>query len=396
MEKALDKLDAFAKWTEANGPTIRAFFSGLTSGLGAVWRVIQAMATPFEWLFKKLGLIGENDSSGLAKTVGYLLAAGLAVRLLGGAFLLLAGPAPLIFTLFSALATLSTAVPMLVRAGVLTAGTAGRIMAVLTPLRRTAQVFAILMGGWRGSLLGLLTTGQRLLRGFLVPFVAGWGRFVRLLGAGRGLVAAGQGAAQFASRFGWIARVMPIVARLLPLFGRLAGLLGGPVGWVLSLVGLGAELYTRWEPFRKLVDGIWDSIKGWGSAALDFGKNLWDKLASGWSALPASVREFLEGTTFGQALSMLVDASAQPASASPGVVASPMGGSIQTNAPQLFVPGVSLGVGAGGMAPGTTFAPAAPVTITNHFNVAGSMDGQAVADIGDKFSTFALEGGVGS
>lgn len=383
IEGLLDRLDAFAAWTSRHSPTIRAFFEGFGGGLSFVWGVIQQVAAPFEWLFKKLGLIGENDSSGLAKTVGYLLAAGVAAKLLGGAFLLLAGPAPLIFTLFSGLMLLNHALPMLVRHGVLTAAQFRSINRVFQPLLRTVRVFTILTGGWRGALVGITYTGQRLLRAFIYPFVGGFGRVMRLLRMGTPLLRALQGGLQFAGRLGWLARLLPLIAGLNPV---VLGIVAG----VSALANLGVYLYRNFGPFRGLVDGIWDSIKGWGRAALEFGKNLWGNIRKQWDNLPREVKVAL-GVLFPPlGIAMALADSAQAAD----IAAAPVGSSIQTDAPQLFVPGMSLGVGAGSVAPGTL---SAPVTV----NLYGPTTEEAVNDVataagrtvGDQLNTYSLENG---
>ncbi|MFC6592416.1 tape measure protein [Deinococcus lacus] len=285
VDRLLNRFDAFAAWTSANGPTIRAFFDGFGGGLNLIWGIIQKVAAPFEWLFKKLGLIGENDPSGLAKTVGYLLGAGLAVKLLAAAFFMLAGPVPMIVTLFTTLSMLSAAVPMLVRAGVLSAGTGARIMAVLTPLTSTVRVFAVLTGGLWGKLILLQAAGARLLTAFLHPFVAGWSRLTRLLAIGgwRSLIGAVRGAAAFASRIGWLGRLVALLAGANPLVLAI-------VAGVAALAGLGIYLYKNFEPFRNWVDSVGATMKGWGRSALEFGKNLWDGVRKHWNNLPNVVK----------------------------------------------------------------------------------------------------------
>ena len=56
------------------------------------------------------------------------------------------------------------------------------------------------------------------------------------------------------------------------MFEGLAAVLGISVGWVVilvgALVGAGVLLYKKWEPFRNLIDGIWDKLKSFGSFAL--------------------------------------------------------------------------------------------------------------------------------
>jgi hypothetical protein len=70
------------------------------------------------------------------------------------------------------------------------------------------------------------------------------------------------------------AAAMPVLIRgfmmLLPLFkGLTALMIANPIGAIIAgvvvLGGLAVLLYNKWEPFRNLIDGIWEKIKAVGS-----------------------------------------------------------------------------------------------------------------------------------
>ncbi len=78
---------------------------------------------------------------------------------------------------------------------------------------------------------------------------------------------------------------------------------------VLAIAAVIAVLvlaYKNFEPFRKLVDSLWESVKGFGSAVADLAVNLWDGLVEGLKAGWKFVSEFV-GDLFNDLIDFVKD-----------------------------------------------------------------------------------------
>ncbi|MCD0156010.1 tape measure protein [Deinococcus sp. 6GRE01] len=266
IDDLLDRLDRLAAWAQAHGPFLRNVLTGIGDGLMFIWGAAKLFLKPIEKVLRAMGLLSGNEDTG--KFVGYLIAGAIALKAFGLTLGFLVGPVPAIIRLFGAITVLNAALPMLAASGVISATALTRLQAIMRPLLATTRVFAILTGGWRGALIGIAFAGGRMMSAFMMPLLAGWGRFTRLLGAGRGFFAAVRGAALFASRFGWIARLLPLISN--------------PIGWIVlavtALVALGVTLYRKWEPFRTFVDNLADGFRVAARWAVDAFLDLPDKL----------------------------------------------------------------------------------------------------------------------
>ncbi|MFC5846740.1 tape measure protein [Deinococcus petrolearius] len=256
IDALLDRLEAFVGWMERTAPTVQAMLGGMVGGFQMMWRVARFILRPLERFLRMLGLIGEDDSQGLARVVGYLLAGAVALKLFGMGLMFLLGPTPFIITLFGGLLLLSRALPMLAASGVISAAAMGRMQLVLSKLIPAVRIFAILTGGVHGVLLGLGVAAGKVWSMFLMPLLAGVSRFVRVLRTGGGVLGALRAGLAFAARFGWIARLLSGGGRLIAVFAGLSN----PIGWIitglLTVKEVGDAIYDRFSGFANLIDDI--------------------------------------------------------------------------------------------------------------------------------------------
>lgn len=130
-------------------------------------------------------------------------------------------------------------------------------------------------------------------------------------------------------------RFIPLLASMSTVFTTLGTVFGvvktfaigmwaaitGPVGLVIAgvaaLIGLGVLLYKKWEPFRNLIDGIWEKIKGVASAIAN------SKLAT------IMANAIMPGAG---AAAQLINANAAPAVGTAGMVQGMGGGTTRQDA----------------------------------------------------------------
>lgn len=351
INRLLDRVDQFSAWTEKNGPGIVANLRGFGEGLKFVADGVNFLLTPITKLMSLLDRMNNGSGEGMTgKLLGMLAGGALALRL----------------------------------GNILTMGMGGKLLQ-----SGGSRLWEKVMNKVTGRPLT-----ERLPGGLFKDEDGKWhhrgGKY-----ASQESVA--QARARAAARAGWmgklrggagrlLARLTPLMARLVPWIARAATLFAGlsnPIGWavagVTALVAGGALLYRKFKPFRKLVDNVYAGIKSWG-------KGITEGVQAAWNRLPAPLREGLEAVVRFSPAGMAAGASSWALDRFGGAPeATPIATPVASNprATPVTLPYTGIGTGVAG-----------PVNITNTFNVAGSMDGQAVTDINDSFSTLALEGGA--
>lgn len=304
MNRMLNGLDNFSYWWAQHGPgliaNIRGFGEGLRGAYNVVVTVLRPFAAVFRWVARMFGGgEGGDDSGSTGRAIGFVLGMAAAVVVLNAATLGLVGTLARL-ALGGVAGGVGKALAGPIRNAtmeVLTnpAGRAAGAKAVVTQAaaRRAAAAPVARGPGMLSRAGGALGRAWTATRTFGSGLMTGGARVVSQA-ASRGAAAARGGLAAARGFGGKLLQVLPRVIGFALRIGSVILRAFTPIGWaitaVLALIGLGVLLYRRWEPFRKLIDGLWDGIKSAGNTIREGLINAGERVQAWWQRLPDSLR----------------------------------------------------------------------------------------------------------